>query len=695
MRGLALRRAAPFIALTAVLVAIHWKLVFFGTHYIWFDHYDLCQLEIPTLQFVARSIHSGHFPLWDPHVWAGVPLVGSGQPGPLYPLNLLFMMLPLDGESFRMATLDWWFIAIHLIAAFGVYLLCRDLKVSRTASILAGIAFSCLGYFGSVPQIDRANAASLTPFVFLFAFRMLTGRRHLRNAVWLGLTLGLSWLSGHHEIPLLNSYALLFGVVAVFAWRWARTRRPQLSLLWPTAMAFALGGAIGAIQILPLVEFGRLARRWVGTPQPIGWSDKVPYYVHAQYSLPWKDLLGLILPGPAGEFTLFTGFVVMFLAVLALIYRGRAPGLLLTAFVGLGALVYSLGAHTPLHRIAYELLPGIEKARTPERGMYLVGFALCLLAAWGADVLIERRHSLPASLAVLGGLGTVFLALHSTIPLFNLVLGMVVLACLGALICWRVPGRGLILVALVTLEAGTVAEWRATPIDHTVCAASMLNHRELIDRLRQDLHTGRLALNVNDVWTSPGNLYGFDQLISFVAGVPADVLKFNFADPETQKFFGVTYFLGRTPSAPADTLVATDSMGLSLYKTPSARPRAWVEYDGRPGDEPVIVQRPDSDSVVLTTTLRAAGVVVLTDVLYPGWEATVDGRPAPIQAAYGALRGVAATSGTHTIEMRYRPASVRVGGAITLAGALGCLLLVFMRPATRSRGSESRDTSDT
>jgi len=671
----------PVVSLAALLVAIYWKLVFFGTHYIWFDHYDLCQLDIPALQFIARNMHRWHFPLWDPHVWAGLPVIGSGQPGPLYPLNLLFMTLPLDRGSFYLATLNWWFIAIHFVAAFGMYFLCRDLNMSPTSSVLGGLTFSCMGFFGSMPWFDRANAASLTPLIFLFAIRICSGNRRLRNAALLGLVLGLSWLSGHHEIPLLNSYAVLFAAIAVFAWRWVRWRRPDPSLLAYNAVAFVLAAAISAVQIIPLVEFGRLAKRWVGTPQPIGWNDKVPYYIHAQYSLPWKDLLGLILPGPAGEITLFAGFVVMFLAALALIYRRRIPALLYTAFIGAGALVYSLGAHTPLHRIAYELLPGLDKARTPERGMYLVGFALCVLAAWGADLLIERRYSLIPSLVILGGPGTVFIAFHSSIPAFNLVLGLFVLACLVVLICWRVPGRRLILIALAALEAGTVAEWRATPIDHTVCAASMLDHRELIDRLRENLGDGRLALNVNDVWTSPGNLYGFDQLISFVAGVPADVLKFNFADPETQKFFGVKYFLGRTPNSPADTPIATDSMGLSLYRTPPARPRAWVEHDGQPGDEPVIVQRPDTDSVVLRATLHARGVVVLTDVLYPGWEATVDGRPAPIQRAYDALRGVEVAAGTHTIQMHYRPASLRIGGAITVAGLLVFLLLLVWEQA--------------
>jgi len=667
----------PAVFLTALLIALYRKLVFSGSHYVSFDHYDLCQLEIPRLQFLARNIHLGHFPLWDPHLWAGLPVIGSGSPGALYPLNLLFLALPLSNGSIPVATLNWWFIAIHLIGALGMFLLCRDLRLSPAGSVLGALAFAGGGFFGDMAWFDIGNGASLTPLVFFFAFRMWNGLDRQRSATLLGLFLGFSWLSGHHEIPLVNSYAVLLVSVALFAWRWMRRRR-ELALLWYTALAFLLAGAVGAAQIAPLVEFGRVAKRWSGTPQPLVWHDKVPYYVHAHYSLPWGDLLGVFIPRPTTE-VVFFGIAVVFLALVALLCRWRDRPVRYAALIGAGALLYSLGANTPFHRIAWALLPGIDKARTPVRGMYLVGFASCLLAAWGADALIERRHAILPSLAALTGLVAAFLVCRGAISGYQLAVGLSVSACLAILILWRVPACGLILIALTAAEVRTVADLRTTPLDRTVCAASMLDHRELIGRLRADLADGRLALNVNDVWTSPGDLYGFDQLISFVAGVPADVLKFNFADSDTQKFFGVTYFLGRAPNSPADTLVATDSMGLSLFAKSAARPRAWVEHGGQLGPEPVSMTRPNTDSVVLRTTLRSAGVVVLTDVLYPGWQASVDGRPVPIQAAYTALRGVAIDAGTHTVEMHYRPASVRLGVAVTFAGLLVCLLPFVIR----------------
>jgi hypothetical protein len=58
----------------------------------------MCQLELPRLQFHAREWNQHRIPLWNPHTWGGQPALGGMQPGPIYPLNVLFFQLPLkDG----------------------------------------------------------------------------------------------------------------------------------------------------------------------------------------------------------------------------------------------------------------------------------------------------------------------------------------------------------------------------------------------------------------------------------------------------------------------------------------------------------------------------------------------------------------------------------------------------------------------
>jgi hypothetical protein len=78
---------------------------------------------------------------------------------------------------------------------------------------------------------------------------------------------------------------------------------------------------------------------------------------------------------------------------------------------------------------------------------------------------------------------------------------------------------------------------------------------------------------------------------------------------------------------------------------------------------------------VLTDSPREA-FLVLADVNYPGWQATVDDRPAKIYQADYLLRGVRVPAGRHVVRMSFRPRWLYVGAAISgvtvlLLGGLG------------------------
>jgi uncharacterized membrane protein YfhO len=87
--------------------------------------------------------------------------------------------------------------------------------------------------------------------------------------------------------------------------------------------------------------------------------------------------------------------------------------------------------------------------------------------------------------------------------------------------------------------------------------------------------------------------------------------------------------------------------------------------------------------MVIEAVMGCRGMVVAAEPAFPGWQATIDGRPAPLSEPYGILRGVVAEAGTHRILLRYRPKSVLWGGILTAVGLLGTFLvaaLVFRRP---------------
>ncbi len=89
-----------------------------------------------------------------------------------------------------------------------------------------------------------------------------------------------------------------------------------------------------------------------------------------------------------------------------------------------------------------------------------------------------------------------------------------------------------------------------------------------------------------------------------------------------------------------------------------------------------VFERDDPERQVIRTRGERPAVLVVADAFFPGWEATVDGSPAAVLRVNTVFRGVAVPAGEHVVELRYRPASFRVGVALAL-GALfvvaGCL----------------------
>jgi uncharacterized membrane protein YgdD (TMEM256/DUF423 family) len=65
------------------------------------------------------------------------------------------------------------------------------------------------------------------------------------------------------------------------------------------------------------------------------------------------------------------------------------------------------------------------------------------------------------------------------------------------------------------------------------------------------------------------------------------------------------------------------------------------------------------------------GLLVLSEIYYPGWRASVDGAPAPLIRADGILRGVPVPEGQHTVRVWYAPSSVRVGLVISVLALVG------------------------
>lgn len=85
----------------------------------------------------------------------------------------------------------------------------------------------------------------------------------------------------------------------------------------------------------------------------------------------------------------------------------------------------------------------------------------------------------------------------------------------------------------------------------------------------------------------------------------------------------------------------------------------------------------EPNRLIYKTSSPKDGVVVFSEIYYPGWQATIDGQPADIARADYILRVMNVPGGEHTIEMWFDPQSIHITESIAYA-ALALLLIGVM-----------------
>ncbi|MHB8894862.1 MAG: YfhO family protein [Candidatus Geothermincolia bacterium] len=91
---------------------------------------------------------------------------------------------------------------------------------------------------------------------------------------------------------------------------------------------------------------------------------------------------------------------------------------------------------------------------------------------------------------------------------------------------------------------------------------------------------------------------------------------------------------------------------------------------------PVRVVEKKPHKLVLETAPSSKGLLVVSELYYPGWQAYVDGRKVETLKADLMLRGVMLAGGQRRVEFRFEPSSVRRGALISLVFA--ALLVLYV-----------------
>ena len=748
------------IGLLALLtVGFFWRPLLASDVWMPADGGDMASFLYPTYRFAAQSLRQGILPLWNPHLYGGMPFIGDIQSGLLYPVYLIAYLLT---STLTYRVLEG-LAAFHIfLAGAAMYVMLRFLqpreakggRIRRLACLAGGATFMFsdlfIIHFGNLNMIA---VAAWLPLIFLLFHRALTDKRSWL-AAWGGVVFAVATLAGHIQMTLFIATVLGFRVIWEIGAHWPRNGRIGWwrDILSPAGYLLITGAvAVGlcAPALLPFIQH-------TGFTERVSWN----YSQTVQYSLAPGQFVSLLVPtffgrGPAFHWGVwdrvevgYVGILALMLAVLAvMLRRDRITRFLLGLTIA--GFVVAMGLYAMPHGWLYQVVPGFDQLRAPARFVLVFDFGLAGLAALGLDALLrpmtrKRRAALAAFwraapwfglAAIILLWGIVYLALLGSqdkdpaiflrlsvaangVGLFALFV-LAGLALIGARRYGKIrPATlGLLAISLIFFDLSSTGSY----IDlGTTDATAHFEQSEIVSFLKSDESFYRIdaRTGIDQLWQpNTAIVHGLYDVWGIVNPLAmSDTIRYweGMGSRSTRLYdaLNAKYVIGRKDVeldwerfAP----VFDGAPELNVYLNTEALPRAWLVHSVIPAVDHEnafeLIHAPDfdpADSVVLEgdillagpnsgedwvriVTLRpnrivldveagSEGVLVLSEVFYPGWRAEVDGSRVPVLRANYLFRGVEVPAGKSRVTLTYSPPSWWIGlglCGLTLAGLIG------------------------
>jgi hypothetical protein len=350
-------------------------------------------------EFAATTLRAtGHFPLWNPYLFGGMPFVAAMHGDIFYPTFLLRMVMPTD------VAMTWGFIIHIFLSGLFTFGFLRAIGYTFYGSLIGGIAYMMSGQIASYVSPGHDGKLFVSALFPLALWVLHRGIRGGKAWTWgaFALIIGLCVLSPH---PQLLQYTLLAsGAYALFlafaTLDGVRLGRPlAIKRLGAALAAVIVGLGIGAVQYLPVREYVA----W--SPRAGGLGD---YRVATSYAWNPEELLNVYLPQFSGMLdnywgrnlihlhSDYVGVVVLILAGAAFIGLRTDPRRKQIIFWSVSLLIsllWSLGSSTPFYHIPYAIVPGTKFFRAPATIFFVGTLAIALLACAGAERFLEWRVS--------------------------------------------------------------------------------------------------------------------------------------------------------------------------------------------------------------------------------------------------------------------------------------------------------------
>lgn len=633
-------RDLPWVFYTLLSLLVFFPCLILGKTYF---HDDLFTYTAPDFEFLAHQLSLGHYPLWNPYLFGGVPYAANPNSLAVYPLVFPSLLFPAGYGTSVFFFMHW------ILAALGMHFFLLQRNLSQAACRAGALTYVLSGFFWwEMIHLPVLATLSWLPWWLAFLHRMARNGKS-GDAFLAGLVFSLLFLSCNYQM----SWMALMGGVVYFTFNFRMGGGEWKG--WLGKAGFFLWGLIPAVLwLLPSGEFILHSGRFQSA---FDYSK-----LDTSLSLNPLDLWQFLFPvSPLGETALkITDYVdnMGFLGLLAPLFlflalRRNTRSSWLWAFAALLGIGIALGPLLPLHRWVCELIPGFRFMRAPARAMVFYGFPGCVLTAVGFDRFFEIAKPEAKVQKIIFGI--LFLSLF--IPVW-------ISTPLGDSSILTAPGRAPFLSGIHEPD-----DWSRVFIDDNIPYPVHWSGNQYLFKYpinRAMTESLRSADGYDSIW-----------LKSYTQALTWPVATF-------ERLLAVQW-----------TVSGSDKKGVRVAKFTETHPFVWVaeretvftepqslearlaQPDFNPYLETLMLKPPadsyrvhgkeklslqwkgqdiNTDEEKFQVALARPALLVFSEIYFKGWQAYLDGSPTTLYEADGLLRAVAVPGGTHEIRFSYKPA---------------------------------------
>ncbi|MGB3340962.1 MAG: YfhO family protein [bacterium] len=359
--------------------------------------------------FEKWTEQQAEMPLWYPHVFGGVPVLGSPVGGSLAPLAQLRAIIAPN------VVLAITFIIFFFLAALGTFLYLKEIGLSKYSAALGAVVYQFIGNLATTPNAGHAGrAASIALFpLMLFCVHRGLNTRKFVYFILTALVTAFAFYEGHFQITYYGLLLILAYVIYyIIAKRKQYTRNDYAKVIGYGIIALVFIFLLMAAVWLPVLGgLGTVAR-----------GVERGYEYAISWSMPPSEIIDLVIPTYSGLLDNYWGFnsfkihleyfglVALIFSLLAIILYWKKQYVKFFTVAVFMTLFIALGGHTPVFRIFYAIIPGFKLTRAPSLIFYLISFGVVVLGAIGFENIVINRAkvdkdpSIKKKLWIVGGI---------------------------------------------------------------------------------------------------------------------------------------------------------------------------------------------------------------------------------------------------------------------------------------------------